>query len=67
MRSRAVHTRSKELVDLHEDEIGDEQIATELRDELSGEAVRAVAAIRRGKKRARVRNDGQVASTTSRR
>ena len=58
---------TEKLVDLHQDGIGNEQLAAQLADQSRGEPMRPVTAIRRGDERPSVGDDSQRAATSSRR
>ena len=58
---------AQKLVDLDEHEIGNDELAPQLRHESGSQSVRAVTTIRGGDERPRVGDDPQRASTSSRR
>ena len=58
---------AKELVDLCDDRLGNEQVASELRDERGCEPMRTLAPVGRGDERTRVRDNPQRTVTSSRR
>jgi hypothetical protein len=64
---RAAETRSRELVDLDENGVGDEKLAAERPDERRRESMCRVAPVEGCDERSRVRDDSQRASRMSRR
>lgn len=56
---------SEQLIDLDDHRIGNEQVASKLTHQASGECVRSVASVRRSNKRPGIRDDLQRASTSS--
>lgn len=61
------HSGSQQLVDLDENEVGDNEVSSEFRHERCGQPVRPVATVRGSDERAGVGDDSQRISTSSRR
>ncbi len=58
---------SQQPVDVDDHRLGNQQVASKLAHQASGERMRSVASIRRSNKRPGIRDDLQRASTSSRR